>query len=226
MRRNTRKNDYPVPEILDSDETLEALQEIAQSGNTDLIRASVYKGTRSINNQRINEVSNILARIYHNKCAYCENTEHKPEVEHFRPKKDVKDTTHSGYYWLCYEWSNLLPSCRYCNTEGGKGNKFPIMGVRVENPEFSEDRLDHNKCFASNSPLIDERPYLLHPEIDEPEPCFKFSNNGTMIGIDADDRGAKTIEICNLNRDNLLYLRQKEAIDELKNLIGCISKFR
>lgn len=215
MRHNTRKTLYAIPDILTAAETLAELEIIAQSANVTLIRASIYKGT----SRNINTVSKCLAEIYYNKCAYCENVEHKPEVEHYRPKKAVSDAAgHSGYYWLCYEWSNLLPSCRYCNTEGGKGNKFPIRGIRIERPDFIEGRLDHSKCNAAISPLINELPYLLHPEIDDPKPYFKFYNNGKMEGVDNDRRGEETIKICNLNRDNLKYRRQ-QVIDDLKDSI-------
>ena len=66
------------------------------------------------------------------KCAYCESliTNNQPgDVDHYRPKGRVMDANnkpvmittalgenpHPGYYWLAYQFSNLLPSCIDCN---------------------------------------------------------------------------------------------------------------
>lgn len=52
----------------------------------------------------------------HRKCAYCETkfTHSSPgDVEHYRPKAGYQQAVTEplrgpGYYWLGYEWSNLL----------------------------------------------------------------------------------------------------------------------
>lgn len=223
MRHNNRRSLFPIPNKLTADSTLEKLETIASTANKDLISAKVYKGIRTVNGEEIQEVRNTLKEIFYCKCAYCENKEHKPEIEHYRPKKSVKEVAaHSGYYWLCYEWTNLLPACHSCNTELGKCTQFPILGTRINLPSFlANGSLDKDRCQLSKSPLIDERPLLLHPEIDHPETgqYFKFYNNGKMEGDDTEERGQKTIEICDLNRDNLCELRQEIVIDNLVNVI-------
>lgn len=207
MRHNDRKKDlilYPIPEILIRASTLENL---VLKRHKDGIKDTIYKGKYQYQGKSYYSVRALLANIYFNKCAYCEGIENKPEVEHYRPKKGVtEDSGHGGYYWLCYEWTNLLPACRYCNTEGGKGNQFPIQGLRVKFPSMKYNVLDKTANIAQNSPLIDEQPYLLHPEIDFPDNkrYFKFKNTGEIVGIDSLGRGAATIRICNLNRANLL----------------------
>lgn len=208
MVSNNRKSLFPVPVCLQNAKA--EMQRIAQTMDKDAIKPSIYKGEKTVNGQKIHEVREVLKVIYYNKCAYCENIEYKPEIEHYRAKKSVTGITHNGYYWLCYEWTNLLPSCRYCNTEGGKGNDFPIMGNRVTAPTFdTQGNLNFDACKAENSPLIDEQPYLFHPEIDENvEDNFEFLINGAMRGVDYQGRGRQTIRICNLNRDNLLAVRQ------------------
>jgi hypothetical protein len=191
------------------------MQRIAQTIDKGAISDKKYKGERTVNRQKIYEVRDALKVIYYNKCAYCEDIEYKPEIEHYRPKNKVKeDKTHNGYYWLCYEWTNLIPSCRYCNTEGAKGSKFPIIGNRVIAPTFdAQNDLDFDACKAQNSPLIEEQPCLFHPEVDANiDANFEFLYNGTMRGTDYQGRGRQTIIICNLNRENLLFLRQ-EIID-------------
>ena len=42
------------------------------------------------------------------------------DVEHFRPKAGYRQRPEDplvqpGYYWLAYEWSNLLFCCQLCN---------------------------------------------------------------------------------------------------------------
>jgi uncharacterized protein (TIGR02646 family) len=89
----------------------------------------------------------VLFDAFLGKCAYCEVQfvlDQTGDVEHFRPKAGVVDehdqrVDHPGYYWLAYEWSNLLPSCSKCNRltktkDGrrvGKGERFPVMGRRA-----------------------------------------------------------------------------------------------
>ncbi len=64
------------------------------------------------------------------KCAYCDSNVDATgwgDVEHYRPKRKVEEEPgHSGYYWLCYDPSNLLPSCQKCNQGQGKMNHFPV----------------------------------------------------------------------------------------------------
>src|SRR5260370_13883115 len=73
---------------------------------------------------RHDSVKASLLRAQHDKCCYCERKIRASgygDVEHFRPKGAVRQDEHSaeekpGYYWLVYEWSNLLISCSVCNT--------------------------------------------------------------------------------------------------------------
>lgn len=59
---------------------------------------------------------------------------------------------------------------------------------------------------ANVSPLLDEAPLLLHPEIDDPKLHLKYDGFGLLKG--KTKRGKGTIEICNLNRDALYAERQ------------------
>ena len=154
-----------------------------------------------------------LEEIYNNKCAYCESTVKQVaslQVEHFRPKNGVKDEpTHKGYYWLSLEWANLLLGCPACNGQGAKGNHFPIAGVRVfqQSPFDGNGDLIRAILFPQSPPLSDEMPLLLNPEIDEPKDHLKFTSLGNIEGIG--DRGEKSIEIYDLNRDSLIEERKK-----------------
>ncbi len=208
MRKNNRRNQFDVPQKLkDNEDKWEQIAkgELSKSEISD----SVYKGIRQENGVKIYEVRDQLKEIFYKKCAYCESRSNKPEVEHYRPKKEVsEDSLHPGYYWLCYEWTNLLPSCRYCNTEGGKGNYFPVAGQRVFESPIENDKFIKDRCKISATELLAEKPLLLNPEVDEVEDYFTFNVNGAIVGADAENRGKETIKICNLNRDDLLQNRQ------------------
>jgi hypothetical protein len=97
---------------------------------------------------------------FHGKCAYCETlivANHPGDLDHFRPKNRVTDASgpikmkdgrgrdlpHPGYYWLAYEFRNLLPSCEDYNRPNkgrsgglrvGKWDAFPVKGFRARRP--------------------------------------------------------------------------------------------
>jgi len=212
---------------LASAQTYTELLAIAKKTSTN-IKDSIYRDPYPDKDETRSRVEDQLARSYHNKCAYCERL-CKADVEHYRPKKGVnEDAAHGGYYWLCYEWSNLLPACVKCNRDGGKHTKFPILGTRVIAPVFLLDtNLDLLKSKAGEKPLIDEQALLLHPEVDKPEDFFIFEldprGEGIRLeGIDKDGRGKKTIEICVLNRQELRLERVENVISPFKVAIECV----
>ena len=133
---------------------------------------------------RVGKISNKLYREqkelylglngpFHGKCAYCESliaANHPGDIDHFRPKNGVtvdsliitvndgkkRSVPHPGYYWLAYNYRNLLPACEDCNRPNkgksgglliGKWNNFPVKGFRAEHPG------DEKK----------ERPLLINP---------------------------------------------------------------
>ena len=135
-----------------------------------------------------------LDELYHGKCAYCERSRGEElQVDHYRPKKartegDVAQR-HSGYYWLTYEWTNLIPLCSSCNVK--KGTIFPVRGQRVTS---------HNHAQAYNLADLQalEQPLLIHPELDEnPERHFIYRPNGEVEGRTLE--GQAVVEYCKLN---------------------------
>ena len=68
-------------------------------------------------------VKSQLIKEQHDKCCFCEakfSDNSYGDVEHYRPKKAYKKRgektlTYPGYYWLAYNWYNLLYSCEKCN---------------------------------------------------------------------------------------------------------------
>ena len=96
----------------------------------------------------------------HGKCCYCEIVfdDHKPHadtcVEHWRPKLSSRQENRAkrikpGYYWLAYDWDNLLVSCTFCNRK--KNDLFPLS-----NP--SARALHHGMS------VEDEKPNILKPD--------------------------------------------------------------
>ncbi len=138
---------------------------------------------------------------------------------------NITDQNHNTN-WLAYEWSNLLPTCTKCNRH--KKDKFPLINKnnRVKQAPLLNKNLDIVKCKADNSILIDEKPFILHPKIDNPKEYFDFkiSENFEWIEIYGKDKidnseytgkGIATIKICDLNRIDLKKDRYKKVVEEI-----------
>jgi uncharacterized protein (TIGR02646 family) len=224
MIARNREN-IPIPRTLVSEECGNNLRELIEGCRADDLTAqkvakkkistSFYRGC-NINgaDKKEQDVVEALKNVYGNKCAFCESKKINPDIEHFRPKRGItglKKSQHRGYYWLCYEWTNLLPICYECNKS--KGNQFPILyeELRVSTPPETDDFLNCKELQYVNSPLIDEKPMLLHPEYDDNiEHNFKFDSKGKIIAVDTLERAETTIEVYKLNREDLLFFRKKE----------------
>lgn len=137
-------------------------------------------------------VKDQLKQDQHNKCAYCECTMEGDNgaVEHFRPKTKYKDVTGSGlgYYWLAYDWDNLLFSCDKCNSAARKGCNFPLRNPADRNIA-SED-------------ISKEESLIVKPTEEDPADFICFRRHiavPTVIDDIPSDKGVKTIEIFDLN---------------------------
>jgi uncharacterized protein (TIGR02646 family) len=150
-----------------------------------------------------------LLRWFHDKCAYCESKMTDVSagtVDHYRPKGRVavkKDSKVSvvrarGYYWLAYDWRNLLPVCERCNSGGGKNDQFPTAKPLADDPKLDPDALDAR-----------EKPLLLNPLVDDPERHLRFGVKGVVVGLD--ERGNATVAAYNLGRQPLSDSRDRTA---------------
>ena len=98
------------------------------------------------------------------KCAFCEaRVDHVAhgDVEHFRPKKGYRQTASDslglpGYYWLAYEWSNLLFSCQICN-QRHKGNLFPLQTPRIARGITATQWIARTPCSSIRRPMTRKR---------------------------------------------------------------------
>jgi uncharacterized protein (TIGR02646 family) len=168
----------------------------------------------------------LLKNVFHGKCAYCEleiESGFVGDAEHYRPKGAVTENgqrvgngkgLHPGYYWVCYDWKNLVPSCSRCNAIGGKKTQFPISGSRVFSPQqgLTTDAMD-----AVEFPLL-LHPYDPNPN-NLPERHIFFLPDGHVEALPGSERGQSTIDVFDLNREALREKRRK-AIASAKNVFA------
>ncbi|HEV7744196.1 MAG TPA: hypothetical protein VGO56_04290 [Pyrinomonadaceae bacterium] len=162
---------------------------------------------------------------FHGKCAYCESAidaDQPGDIDHFRPKGEVRDlegavvsvgdehgnfTSHPGYYWLAYDWRNLLPACADCNrpskkktkgTRVGKGSRFPVANEYA----VSAGAEDH------------EQPLLINPADPDEEPSLHMEFDDLGILFAKSERGAVCERVFGLNMREALVRKRKEAFYE------------
>jgi uncharacterized protein (TIGR02646 family) len=165
-------------------------------------RAAFRNGTKQFDFDRsIYSAADVRLALFedqHSKCAFCERKlELSAPVEHFRPKSAVKQSEgdpleRPGYYWLAYDWSNLLLACTECNSRH-KGNLFPLA-----NPE--------RRCRSHRGNLEAEEPLFLNPAFDDPENHLVYVG-AKLMPKDGSLRGEITIASLDLNRPLLLEHR-------------------
>ena len=143
-------------------------------------------------------------KIYHNKCAFCEQKVEQFHIEHFRPKKI--------YYWLAYSWDNLILSCPYCNIN--KSTNFEVTGKRAKCP--STKNLNNINTISREIYDLQEKPKLINPEVTDPTPHLIFEKDGNITS--ANEAYAYTIRTCRINRKYLNDERRK-ILNEFK---GCV----
>lgn len=174
-----------------------------------------------------NDVYLGLDGAFHGKCVYCEtliDASHPGDIDHFRPKKKVTDSNnveimitdssgkknpHPGYYWLVYDWLNLLPSCEDCNRPSsrktietiGKRNKFPVESFRATKPGEETDEI----------------PLLIQPVLENPAQHLDIDSTGLLIGLT--DKGDMTIEIFALNKRVSLVQGRRDSYRDVKDKV-------
>jgi hypothetical protein len=196
----------------------QAIQDVAQGKKPD-VDEKLYK-----------RMKHVLMAASNNKCAYCETkiggVDQPGDVEHFRPKGRIideagkpvmiknsqgKDVPHPGYYWLAYDWKNLLLACKTCNSPvrdeqsgitRGKWDRFPLS----PGPGFRASKPDDE---------VSEIPAFLNPVFDDPEEHFVFDEKTGLLGCKTPQA-----EICEkwlfLNREGLVEMR----FDTYRNVLG------
>jgi 5-methylcytosine-specific restriction endonuclease McrA len=209
-------------------------KEAADAATQELIRKVAAGEDYRINERLYKRMRQVIFDAFHGKCAYCESKfilDQSGHVEHYRPKKAVTDENdqpvlvasggaqapHPGYYWLAYDWHNLLPACEKCNTQVrtrdgkliGKGTRFPVRGMRAARPGQEAQ----------------EQPLFLHPVFDEPERHLLFDGRTGIIGA-RDERGQACIDLLGLNREGLPEARRTVYTSLLARMHEALSALR
>jgi uncharacterized protein (TIGR02646 family) len=192
MIQITGKNHTPAPAILQT-KGATAIQQLQDRYN---------KGERNFSAEDFKsniyghaDVKTALIDSHHRKCCYCEaaftHAAHG-DVEHFRPKagwvQDSEPLNKPGYYWLAYDWDNLLFSCQICN-QTYKRNHFPLLDATTR-------ANSHQQAIAGEQPL------LIHPANENPEEFISFREE-IPVAVNGNARGEGTIKKLGLDRESL-----------------------
>jgi uncharacterized protein (TIGR02646 family) len=189
-----------TPKFLSSDKVLAAKNHLADSAS---------KGDRQerlrFDMSILRTVKDDLVKACNNKCAYCESllgvVSHS-DIENFRPKGgargfNTEQYAPNHYWWLAYEWDNLLVSCQICNQKY-KRDYFPLENESLRSP-----------IGATGNELLKEQALLIDPATDNPSEHLEFDENGYVRELTK--KGKVTIEILGLNRTDLIERRKSEA---------------
>jgi len=135
-------------------------------------------------------VKSALRKAQFDKCCFCERRTEIGDVEHFRGKggfqqKEGDKLGKPGYYWLAYDWDNLLFACEKCN-RSFKKNYFPLSNPR-QRAKSHHDKLNL------------EKPLFIHPVNEEPEKFIEFIGS-VPRAKDGNEKGKVTIERIGLTR--------------------------
>jgi len=150
-------------------------------------------------------VKRALVKAQQDKCCFCESkVSHiaSGHIEHFRPKGGVCQTENEtlakpGYFWLAYEWTNLLFACELCNSRH-KRNLFPLAdpAKRARRPETNLD---------------DETPLFLDPAREDPAKHLGFREE-YPFAICGSRRGEATWRALGLDREKLAEIRRDHLV--------------
>ncbi len=153
------------------------------------------------------KVKKFLHKSQHGKCCYCErrrDQKRETDVEHFRPKAEVEGKeNHPGYWWLAYDWENLLIACKKCNQEY-KQTQFPL-------------KEESKRVYTENCDLREEEPFLINPLEEDPELFIDYDIEGNRPmakAIGRCERGKKTVnELTGMN-DIEVMLERAERLED------------
>lgn len=145
-------------------------------------------------------VKDVLVAMHHSKCCYCEKkllSRGYLHVEHFRPKSAVRQLAEDrdelpGYYWLAYQWDNLLLSCLDCNSRS-KHTLFPLADPAVRAHCHLDD-------------ITREQPLFIDPATDDPRLHIRFDDD---VPMSQTEKGRTTIAGISLRRAELREERLK-----------------
>lgn len=135
---------------------------------------------------------------------------------------------HPGYFWLAYDWRNLVPACVFCNSGQGKNDRFDINKDYLILVKFDQAEIDAMLSVPKPRPSkkwpgyyylspesLDalEEPLLLNPlnprEERDPSKHIRFGVRGTVAAVDGSPLGRTSIEVFQLRAEELRTARQR-----------------
>lgn len=155
-------------------------------------------------------VSEHLWKAQHFKCCYCEQKIRRGfnDVEHYRPKGRADrrpgcDQTH-GYWWLAFNWGNLLFACPACN-RSAKNDLFPLgVGSISLQAEIAPPGGEYPLLLDPGSDVspVEHIQFVLERIGSPTSPLHWWARprNGSQFG-------QMTIDVCDLNNLELRELR-------------------
>lgn len=199
------------PDVLErrGPEAAAAVAQAVERGEAPVFDRTVYAAP---------EVKQALQRWQQGKCAFCESkVDHVAygDVEHFRPKAGWTDDAwpalrRPGYWWLAYDWDNLVFACELCNRRG-KRSRFPLRpgGARAATPDME---------------LSAELPMFVDPAREDPREVIGWAGPDPF-GRDVEGRGEETICSLDLRRPELRE-RRAEKLRLVATLIEVLGDTR
>jgi len=184
------RNYAHAPALFQSAEVQEEIENLLSQGDVGHLRLDILMR---------DEVLGPLLEAFHGKCAITEErlslTGSRAFVAHYRPP--------GMYYWLSYEWSNLLPVSEEFVLY--QKEYFPLLerGSRVTYP--SQDRSGWR---ADHPTLLEEKALLLHPELDDPMQFMTYRPDGQIAPRGRSLRAEETITTYKLNHGRAIVARQ------------------
>src|ERR1700754_580527 len=86
-----------IPGLFPGRKTIPVTARTTHTRRMEVIVKKGYIDETSYNDRyKLADIKAILEKIYHGKCAFCEQKVEQKHVEHYRPKKT--------YYWLAFSW--------------------------------------------------------------------------------------------------------------------------
>ena len=173
----------------------------ADAGNIDFCFDSKVYAHDSVKEQ--------MMKDQHGKCAYCEQYKNGDFgcVEHYRPKGGFGSPLQKpGYYWLAYDWQNLLFSCSECNTSY-KRNLFPLVNENARDIEHRD--------------ISNEEPTIINPATTDPGEHIEFSEfiiRPKLIDGQESLQGKTTIGVFRLNDRKDLKERRRNFWERYQDI--------
>jgi len=199
-----------------STEAIPSILHIKGREATEVLKRRYDDGERNFSNKDFDseiysdkDVKDKLIALQYFKCCFCESKIGHisfGDVEHFRPKagwvQNYERPNVPGYYWLAYEWDNLLLSCQLCN-QRYKKNFFPLLD-------------NHQRALSHHHNLALEKPVFINPGKDEVESMITFREE-IPVAIDNNVRGKETILKLKLDRE-LLNEQRRTRFNLIKTI--------